>query len=286
MIIDVHTHTFPERIAAAAVEKLQAASHTRAFTDGTQAALRASMARAGIDVSISLPVATAARQVPSINDAAIRMHQAWRETGVDSLGGMHPDFDGWEAELERLGAAGIRGVKLHPPYQQVDFDDERYLRILRKAAALGLPVLIHAGKDVGLPGALQATPDKVRRALDAAPDVTLILAHMGGWRCWEDAEKLLTGYPAYLDASFALGAMTPCGDGFYKTARDTAMLTDAGFMQLVRAFGAERVLFGSDCPWMDQRDYLARVTALPLTDEERAAILGGNAEKLLKIKKK
>ena len=281
MIIDVHTHTFPDKIAAAAVEKLQSSSHTKAFANGTVSDLRLSMARAGIDVSISLPVATNARQVPHINDAAIRAHEARMETGVDSFGGMHPDYDGWAEEMERLCAAGIRGIKLHPPYQQVDFDDERYLRVLRKAAALRMPVLIHAGKDVGLPGAEQATPEKVRRALDRVPDATLILAHMGGWRCWETVEKLLPGYPVYLDTSFALGSMLPSGDGFYKTAGELAMLTPEGFMDLVRAFGPERILFGSDCPWSDQAEYLARVAALPLTEDERAAILGGNAEKLL-----
>jgi len=281
MIIDVHTHTFPDRIAAAAVEKLQSSSQTKAFTDGTVSQLRASMVRAGIGLSISLPVATSARQVPHINDAAIRTHETRMETGVDSFGGMHPDYDGWEEEMERLCAAGIRGIKLHPPYQQVDFDDERYLRILRKAAFLRMPVLIHAGKDVGLPGAEQATPDKVRRALDRVPGVTLILAHMGGWRCWEDVERLLPKYPVYLDTSFALGNMTPGGDGFYKTPMELEMLTPGDFMGLVRAFGPERILFGSDCPWMDQADYLARVAALPMTDEEKTAILGGNAEKLL-----
>ena len=283
MIIDFHTHTFPDVIAAAAVEKLQAASHTRPFTDATAGSLRSSMLVAGIDASLVLPVATSAKQVPHINDAAIRTNGLAAETGIYSLGGMHPDFPDWEAELERLHMAGIRGVKLHPPYQRVDFDDERYIRILKKAARLGLLVLIHAGLDVGLPGAEQATPEKILRAREQAPDVCLVLAHMGGWRCWEQVERLLPGTGVYLDTSFALGRMTPNGDGYYQKAEDLQMLREEQFLRLIQRFGADHVLFGTDSPWSDQAAYLQQITALPLSEEDRKAILGGNAARLLGI---
>lgn len=281
MIVDIHTHVFPDRIAPAAIEKLRAASHVQAFADGTQANLKASMAAAGVDCSVVLPAATNPRQVPHLNDTALRIHEKRQESGIDSFGGIHPELEAWEQELERLKDAGIRGVKLHPPYQGAEIDDEKYIRILKKAAALGLIVLTHAGLDVGLPGAEQATPDKIRRAIDRAPEGTLILAHMGGWRCWEAVERLLPGYPVYLDTAFSLGPMTPCGDGFYRTEKDLERLSDAGFMQLVRAFGAQRILFGSDSPWEDPRNTLTRIRALPLTEEEKARILGRNAAELL-----
>ena len=281
MITDLHTHVFPDRIAPAAIEKLRAASHTKAFADGTVSGLQASMARAGIGRAVALPVATTPRQVPHINDAALSIHQSRRETGVDSFGGLHPDFADWEGELERLAAGGVRGIKLHPPYQGVDFDDPRYLRILKKAADLSLAVLIHAGLDVGLPGARQATPEKIRRAADAVPECCLILAHMGGWRCWEKALRLLPDTPVGLDTSFALGSMTGIGDGHYRSAGDLAMLSDADFLSILRAFGARRVFFGTDSPWADQADALARFCALPLTEEEKTAVLEKNAEELL-----
>lgn len=283
MIIDFHTHTFPDKIAAAAVDKLQAASHTRPFSDGTVDGLRASMAAAGIDASLVLPVATSAKQVPHINDSAIRVNRQAKETGVHSFGGMHPDFPDWEQEMERLCAAGVRGVKVHPPYQGVNFDDPRYIRVLKKASALGMLVVTHAGLDVGLPGAEQSTPEKLLRAREQAPDTTLILAHMGGWRCWDDVERLLPGTGVYLDTSFALGHMTPNGDGFYKTEADLAMLEQEQFLRLIRLFGADHILFGTDSPWGEQGAYLRAISALPLSNADRAAILGGSAEKLLSI---
>lgn len=283
MIIDFHTHVFPDAIAPGAVEKLQAASHTRAFSDATAAGLKAAMETAGIDAALVLPVATSPRQVPHINDAAIRMNRQGPETGLYSLGAMHPDFPDWEAELHRLRDAGIRGVKLHPPYQGVDIDDRRFVAILKKAGELGLLALLHAGLDVGLPGAAQATPEKILRARDQAPDACIVLAHMGGWRCWDDVERLLPGTGVYLDTSFSLGPMTPSGDGYYQSPQELARMEDAQFLRLVRLFGPGHILFGSDSPWSDPADALRRLRALPLDAPARQAILGGNAGRLLGI---
>ena len=54
-------------------------------------------------------------------------------------------------------------------------------------------------------------------------------------------------------------------------------------MNLVRTFGAKRILFGTDSPWADPQAELQHIRALPLSEEERAAILGGNAQRLLRI---
>ena len=49
MIIDFHTHIFPDKIAPSTMDKLCSASHTRPFSDGTADGLRASMRQAGIE---------------------------------------------------------------------------------------------------------------------------------------------------------------------------------------------------------------------------------------------
>ena len=281
MIIDIHTHTFPDKIAAGTIEKLQSASHTHPFTDGTVNALRTSMGRAGVDYSVVLPVATSPRQVGKVNDASAALNAKGSETGVLSFGCMHPDFPDVRAELGRMAALGLRGIKLHPVYQDVNFDDPRCLRILDRAGELGLIVLIHAGLDVGFPGVDRVSPERIRRAVDAVGPVALVLAHMGGWRQWDRVAEQLADSGAYLDTSFSLGSLTPNGDGYYKTPEDLALLGEAQFVRLVRAFGTERVLFGTDSPWGGQAEELRRFRALPFTETERAAILGGNAERLL-----
>ncbi len=282
MTVDIHTHTFPEKIAARTVEKLQGMSHTHPFTDGTVQALRQSMAAAGIDRSVVVPVATNAHQVPHVNDASIALNAQYAD--VLSFGCMHPDFGGWKAELSRLADNGVKGVKLHPVYQEVNFDDPRFLRILDRCAEVGLIVLTHAGKDVGFPDAAdRVSPTRIAGAVRQTDGVTLICAHMGSWRQWDDVERLLPETGVFIDTSFSLGAMTPNGDGYYSTPESLQLLSDGQFVRLVRAFGAERVLFGTDSPWGEAADSLRRLRALPLTDRELTAILGGNAQTLLAL---
>ena len=277
MIIDMHTHTFPAKIAQSTLEKLSAASHTHPFTDGTQEGLLRSMAGAGVDRSVVLPVATAPRQVEHINDSSAKINE--RSGALLSFGCMHPDFQGWREELARVKALGLKGIKLHPVYQGADFDDPRFLRILDRAGELGLLVTTHAGDDIGFPGAVHCSPEMVRRAVEQVGPVKLILAHMGGWRNWGRVLEQLPGLPVYLDTSFSTGRMTPI-DGHY-SPQELELLDEAQFMELVRAFGPDRVLFGSDSPWSSQKESVDWLRALPLAEEEKAAILGGNAARLL-----
>ena len=281
MLIDFHTHAFPDKIAAATVDKLQAAAHIRPFTDGTIAALSASMKAAGADYAVNLPVATSPRQVPQINDASARNNERTPETGVISFGAMHPDYAGWHDELGRVAALGIRGIKLHPPYQGVNFDDIRYLRILDRAGELGLIVLTHAGLDIGLPDADRVTPEMIARAIRATGPVKLICAHMGGWRQWDAAEAFLPETGVYLDTSFSLGRITPNGDGHPWTEAELPLMGEAQFVRLARKFGAERILFGTDSPWGGHSDAARRLRETSLTDTEKALIFGGNAARLL-----
>ena len=226
MVVDIHTHTFPERIAASTIQKLQDISHTRPFTDGTEAGLRASMVAAGVDFSLVLPVATSPRQVVHINDASARLNS--QGNGILSFGCMHPDFDGWKEELGRVAALGMKGIKVHPVYQGVDFDDPRYLRILDRCGELGLIVLTHAG----------------------------------------------------LDTAYALGRIAHRGDGHF-APEELALMSKAQFLRMVDTFGAHRILFGTDSPWRGQEEGIAQLRALPLSQPDLEAILGGNAQRLL-----
>lgn len=283
MIIDIHTHTFPEKIAASALSKLRAKSHTISFTDGTISMLARSMADAGIGCSVIQPVATKPEQVIHVNDASAKINRTSHETGIISFGCIHPDFEGWHEELARISELGIKGIKIHPVYQGVPIDDERYTRILSRAGELGLAVLIHAGWDIGFPGNDYALPGRIARALRVSGDVKVILAHMGGWRSWREAEDIFADSNAMIDTAFSLGSFTPNGDGYYEGGEDCAMLEADEFVGIVRAFGADRVLFGTDSPWASQADSLRDIEALPLTEDEKRKILGENAMKLFEL---
>ncbi len=277
-IIDFHTHTFPDHIAAKAIGRLSRASHTVPFSDGTDAGLLVRMDESGTDLSVILPVATSPKQVERINDTAAEVNG--RYPRLHSFGGIHPDYEGWKGELARIRDLGLKGIKIHPVYQDTDLDDIRFLRILDRCAELGLIVTAHAGLDIGFPGIVRCSPKMAAHALAEVPGVTLVLAHMGGWRNWDEVTELLPGTGAFIDTAFSGGAFTPLDDGYWR-AEDTGMLSPVEFVGIVRAFGADRVLFGTDSPWSAQAEELAFVRGLPLTDEEKERILGGNARKLL-----
>lgn len=276
MIIDIHTHTFPEKIADIAVKKLSNSGHIPYFSNGTAAGLKASMQNAGIDYSVVLPVATNPLKLDSMNSVSIEQNG---KEGLIYFGAMHPDAPDWQEQLERLYQNGIKGIKIHPVYQGVDIDDIRYLKILNKAAELGLIVLMHAGDDIGFPGEIRCSPKMIANALRQVGDIKIILAHMGGWKNWKEVAGNLANTSAMLDTAFALGKITPLDDTFSEDFLN--LLNESDFIKLVQTFGSHRILFGTDSPWTDQKQSLDLIKNLPLADDEKNKILGKNAFELL-----
>lgn len=280
MVIDIHTHTFPPQLAPRALSLLSQNARACFYADGTTQSLHHSMLQAGINVSVIQPVVTAARQTESINRTACQLCQTFSKTGILSFGGIHPDTPHPRAVLRGLKEAGVPGIKLHPAYQNTPFDDSRYLRILEAAGDYGLLVLVHGGLDVGCPGNDCASPYHIRRALSQVCPPGLILAHMGAWQGWNEAEELVDTFPVYVDTAYTLGKIQAPPQA-PRRPEECTLLPDARFVQLVRRWGAHRVLFGTDSPWMDQQEQLCRIRDLPLTPQEQAQILGQNAAKLL-----
>ncbi len=292
MIIDFHTHTFPEKIAERALCSLRSKSHTVSFSDGTAAGLLARDNEAGIDLAVILPVATAPEQVYHVNNRAAEQNRAWAEgerpSKLLSFASIHPEMEDAAGELRRAKKHGFRGVKIHPVYQGADIDSLPFLRILDVCAEEELIVVTHAGWDIGYPDVRGCMPDQIRRAVrtvdPGGKSLKLVAAHMGGWRNWEDVPEMLADTGVYLDTSFATGHFHPLEDGYYD-GKDTSMLDVDGFMTLYRAFGPKRILFGTDNPWSDAAESLDFIRMLPFPAKETAMILGENAAVLLGIAK-
>lgn len=263
MIIDVHTHIFPDDLAARAVATLSGRAGIPAHTAGTAAGLRASMARAGIDRSILMPVATKPSQAHPINLWTLELVQRYPDQFI-GFGALHPAQDDWAAEIDFLVAHGIRGVKMHPDYHLTYVDDTACLPLYAALRDAGLVLLLHAGVDIGLPPPVHCTPDRLARMLDAVPGLTVIAAHMGGYLVWEEVRRHLLGRDLYLDTSYS-----------HDDLGSTAMT------ELITVHGVGRILFGTDSPWKDQAAEVAAIRALPLSDDAITAILGGNAQRLL-----
>lgn len=267
-MIDFHTHIFPDPVAPRALEALKAGvlrvegKQAQAFTEATLASLEQSMQANGVEVSVVLPIATKPSQTPSIN----RFAKAVQSERVISFYSLHPAQEDWEVVLEEIAAEGGKGIKLHPEFQDAFVDSPEMIRIFRKAAQLKLLVVLHSGRDIGMPPPVHCTPERLAKAMDAAPGCRVVAAHMGGWRMWDDVERFLVGRDLWLDTAFVADEMS----------REQ-------YLRIIRKHGAGKILFGSDSPWETPRHTLEGLCSLGLTEEETNKITHENAAALLNL---
>lgn len=270
MLIDFHTHTFPEKIAARTIELLQSntlrveGKHTPAYTDATVPGLFKSMDEYGIDISVVLPIATAPRQTTTINTVAAQTNS---ENRLYSFGSLHPMQEDWEAVLYDIAEKGLPGIKLHPEFQEFYIDSPESIRILKLCEKLGLLVTLHTGRDIGIEPPVHCMPEMLRKVLDwEVKGDNIIAAHMGGWREWDGVEKWLVGTPINMDTAYV-----------------SLDMDIVQFGRIVRNHGADKVLFATDSPWESPEMTLKYINESGLSDDEKAKIFAGNAKKLLKI---
>ena len=280
MIIDFHTHTFPGKISSKVVRKLGMSAHIRAYTDGSMEGLTASMALAGADYSVNLPVMTSPEQVEKINSSMIQHRESLLSQGIIAFGGMHPDYPDYKKEIRRLRENHIAGIKIHPAYQNINLDDIRMLRIIDCASEEGLITLTHAGMDIGIYDRNYCSVAHILKVIDEVHPEKFVLAHMGNWDCWQEVEQDLAGAPVWLDTAFSIGpiAKNPATD---ETPYEEMNLTDEDFIRLCRKHGTDHILFATDSPWQDQADYISRIKSMSFTDTEKEHIFSGNAVALL-----
>lgn len=279
MIIDFHTHIFPEKIAEKALKALSDSSRAVPYTDGTYAGRKNSMKESGIDYSVNLAVATKANQVEGINNVAIETKEQEYNSGVIQFGAMHVEYENVKAELKRLSEAGVKGIKIHPAFYQLDISDKRVKNIIYEASSLGLIIITHAGWDIGFPEANYIPVDSL---LDISKEINpdkMVLAHMGGWNDWEKVEEYLAGSSYYFDTAFSIGKINARED--LPEPMRTYNMQDDDFVRLCRKHGIERILFGTDSPWADQREYVEKINSLDFTESEINCIFSDNAKKLL-----
>ena len=267
-IIDFHTHTFPDKIAAKTVASLGKVAGIAPNTDGTLNGLLASMENAGIDLSVIMPVVTRPEQFQTINNVAAKINEEYGDR-VISFGGIHPNSLNYKKELEYIKSLGLKGIKLHPDYQGVMIDDIGYKHIIDYASQLDLAIMVHAGIDIGLPEPVHCPPEKSLEMIEQLQPPKLILAHMGGWKQWDQVEQMLCGTGVYMDCAFCSDYMSP-----------------EQFARMVEKHGADRILFATDSPWENPKDTIAWVESTSLTEEQKRKIYKENACKLLGIASK
>lgn len=256
-IIDFHNHIFPDNIAEKAVANIGRYYGLSMWGQGTVDALLKSVSKINADRIVVHSSATHAGQVKAINDyiaGVIGSHN-----NLIGFGTLHSGLEDIDSEVQRLISLGLRGIKLHPEFQQFSIDDESMLPVY--AAIEGkLPMLIHMGDE----NKDSSSPQRLARILDRFPKLTVIAAHLGGYQMWDESLKVLVGRNLFMDTSSSL-----------------AYLDGNKAVDIMRRHGIDKILFGTDFPMWGHEEELKRFLALELTDTERRAILYDNAAKLL-----
>ena len=268
MIIDFHTHIFPERIAARTLSILSERGGIAPCTDGTEAGLLHEMETAGISLAVTLPVLTSPTQFESVNRYACDVNRRFAaQSGrrLLSFGGIHPACEDIGGKMEYLRSEGFLGVKIHPDYQETFIDGDGYREILFHAKRLDMIVVTHAGADIAYRGQpVRCTPARVKELIRAVPYGKLVLAHMGGSEMTSEVLDELCGEDVYFDTSFVLPHVE----------KDT-------LRAIIARHGASRILFGTDSPWCGAKVSLSVIRSLSLGEEAEEKILSQNAKKLL-----
>ena len=267
MIIDFHTHIYADRNAERArtvlVENLEKnGNHIVPATDMTESGLLAKMDAAGIDLSVVQPVITKEEQFQKVNDwAASRMSKR-----IVFFGGLFPHSARWKEQIDYVVSLGLKGLKFHPEYQSFTPDDPKYFPLYDYALEKGLILLFHAGDDQGQAPPYHSTPKTFRHIWEAMRGGVIVAAHYGGHQRWSETEEELAGTGVYLDTSM--------GSQYYGREQ---------FLRIAEKHGTDRILFATDSPWSEPEPELAFIRGLPFTKEQKDAVLGGNAARLLGI---
>lgn len=262
MVIDFHTHIFPDRIAKKTIEMLSARGQIPAYSDGDVKTTLMSMDDAGIDISVVQGIATNPKQNENVNNFAIELNSYDRFV---AFGSVHPEAD-WQYELDRLKDSGIVGIKLHPDYQDFFIDDKKMQPIYEYILKKDFVLLFHAGFDIGLGEPIHADSKRIKNTLGLFSGEKVVFAHMGSMADFEGNKNCLWGKDVYIDTS-----VFP----FYMTKEQ--------YREALFLHGEDKILFATDLPWTSQKESLNKLSQVLPDGEMREKILYKNASYLLSI---
>ena len=259
MLIDFHTHVYPEKIAEKGVQYIGDFYQLPMSEKGTLVHLKSVAKASGTTHVVLLGVAIKPEVVESIN----RFTASMLDDNTFGFGTIHPDYPNKEAEIKRCLEMGLIGVKIHPDMQAFHIDDPRMFEVYDMLSKVGAPIMIHLGDE----RYEYSRPIRLAKIMNQFPDLKVIGAHLGGYQRWEEAFDHICGRKnLWLDTSSSLQFMD------IKLAQ-----------KIIRTHGIDRILFGTDYPITDQNEELKRIARLELTEEEKKAVLYRNAAKLLGI---
>lgn len=298
-IIDAHAHAFPDAATGKAWQNRL--GFTEPKRTGAIDELAALMAEGQIDHAVLLLSARSEELYERLIEESkgtrrdedmreevyqdIKAYNRWgcelgaRDARFIPFIGVNPRFMSEQTireEIDAMAEAGARGVKIVPRAMQMYGNDRLLFPVYQRAAELGIPVLSQSGGGGGPPPAPGADhfgrPKYFADVLATFPRLNLILAHLGRGGYEEDVVQLTNTYPnAFTDVSMRLSGLGKPGNWTQET-----------IVEHLRRVGIDHILLGSNYPLVNPAVYVLILNQLPLTDEERELIAGGNFQRLVR----
>ena len=259
-VADAHAHIYPGKIAEKATASVGRFYDIEMDEVGLPHILHEEGTAAGIERFLVCSVATKVEQVESIN--TFIAEKCRKYPAFLGLGAWHQDITDVEGELDKIQALGLRGIKLHPDFQEFHIDDDNMLEVYAECTRRGLAVLFHTGDD----RMDFSSPRRLAKVLEKQPDFLCIAAHLGGYREWLDARAVLQGTNVYIDTSSSLWACS---------------VEDA--RQNIAHFGVDKTLFGTDFPMWTPKDELERFFSMGYGEEDNRKMLFDNFARLFNV---
>ena len=227
-----------------------------------------------LGVVFSVDAETTTGDSPDTNDYVAELVNAHPEQFIGFA-----TVDPWKEdravnELERaVTELGLKGLKLHPIHQAFFPDDTRFYSLYEKCVELGIPVLFHSGfaaAGIGMPGGggmklkYSAPIPHIDDVAADFPGLTVIMAHPA-WPWVEEQIAVALHKPnVYIDLS-----------GWAPRYIPQQLINEANTRL------QDKVLFGSDFPYLPPDRWLSGFEQLEVRDEVRPKILLENARRVL-----
>lgn len=277
MVIDFHTHIFPPWIRERRDEYVK---RDRCFSLlysqqkaklATAEELIASMDEARVDLSVVLNIGWASHELcVETNDYILDSVSRYPDRLIGFCSVQPEAGDAAMVELERCAKAGAGGIgEMRSDVQGFNLADKEMMKPLVDAVVEhNLIFLTHSSEPVGhqYSGKGSITPDVIYSFILNFPDLKLVCAHWGG------------GLPFYGLMPEVAKALS---NVFFDTAATAFLYRPQIFEEVSNIVGSDKILFGTDYPLIPQERITAQIQSLGLTEEIKAKILGGNAQRLL-----
>lgn len=245
------------------------------YGSGSVDEAKQNMAKSGIGRRVIKNVARSASGVVKANDFAIETQTGYGERGLIATGAIHVEFSRNEEEIDKLAAAGVRGITLNSSWQGFAVNDPRLKTAYQEIARREMFVILHTGRDPLGTGPV-TWPEQVLGLKEMVPELTVTAAHCGAilqvpfgqQQQWATEYKTIPGL--LLDLAFIL---------------EHAYLNNISADRLLELFnmiGFDKIVYGSDFPWADPGRQLAIWENL-LPAEAWPKVAYENAERELKL---